>query len=805
MPTPRNPTGLFLVIVLIASLIQACGVPGPGGGRKKNTSDADPSPAEIISIRVEATDQMLASWQRSLYHLLTPKHALALTGLSERSSLSENQISVVSLDHNFQESNVSPTPEYQVRKKTSGSGYEIQFNALYEEQINRVVKVTLSNTQVLYAPLYTQANENEAITVNVASHYVLQKLFEEIDTAEKLQQMLPCDSSDDCPTQHEVKSALLANLSELVQDFDIDVPNSSTISSALDLLDENRDLRRHVETAAREITREALIDNLGNTAFSPIAKGTKRSFGLTDGDLLSQLNYNQEYNSVWFSLFMDDVLPFPSNSQNEIAIAAASSKIVTKEELGSAFPAYPYFNQNTSLLEIRRDTLSSDIPFTRTALIIDETNRFSLDTSEPTNSFSFGISDTFLSNQGFLLADHNTLQSILKPDVGAELGWSANPTFSKYYLANDYEPDTSPSSGGASDERPDYGASPTWLLNANYNAGGVYLDTDSDPSKFSRGAKQEALNMFTWEIHSLETDSNFSDNVLSGTDYGVISLSLKLAATNEVLSLFAETSEWNAQGGLMRESNAETKTLVRSSDNTVTGVNTVADQSMGDQDYFDIETERATREHPTGISENRGLIGLNGGAQAPYGHATQDGKHLAFALNTDERGRGLIIATELREVSAEPVFNGEWYQLQGHTMGMLTSRNFITNLNGSRLQIEDRIPSDPADIDCHAELFPETLTLEHNINTNVLNPPSISTPSTIQSSACRLDGGRIELEFANFDGQALLLKGFVSVQDEALSNDTTPGEVINLIWSQADNLGLVFALKEQVLAPEFDE
>jgi len=52
--------------------------------------------------------------------------------------------------------------------------------------------------------------------------------------------------------------------------------------------------------------------------------------------------------------------------------------------------------------------------------------------------------------------------------------------------------------------------------------------------------------------------------------------------------------------------------------------------------------------------------------------------------------------------------------------------------------------------------------------------------------------------------QNLTLKGFISPQDEVEGNTTIPGNVISLLWVQDDNLGLVFATKDQQLSPTFD-
>ena len=781
-----------LIAILFFALLQACSGPGPGGAQEVGGDNSSPGvifePDEVIGVVIEANDAMVASWQNDLYNAVTPAKAHALEGMKELNDLATTRISIVALNYDFQEISGTPSsiPNYRVVKKQT-SGYEIQFDALYVEQINIVIKVRFGNGEVLYAPLHSLANPNDSITVNIGSHYVVKKLFDTINSTSELDQLLPCENSvSNCPNQFLAKAALLAQAGQMAQRYEIDLSNITTFSNALNFLDQNLDFRTHIETAVNEITRD----------ISPIAKGTPRDFTITDGETISRLTYNQEYNSLWFALSLND--DRPDDDEDKVKLATASSVIVAENELDNDLPIYPFLNQNTTLLDVRRDALISDIPFTRTVLSINE-NSFTRDNNEPINSFTSQLSDTRISTQAFLLNDRRIEQTIPDiPNSATDIGWQFNPLFTKLYRVNDYEPDDTLDADPSS-ETPDFGAEPTWLIAANYSTGAAYeLSINQE-----RVAQTENLNLFSWEIHGQRTDASFSVNDINGKEYGVIGYSLKLNDGGDVMTLFAETLRWNAAGEeILEDQDADhyrSYTLTRDENNGVTFEGDLTGINFGDHDFATIETSESNKANPDGFSENQGLIGLDGGTNAPFGHSTQNGKHLAFALNTPERGRGLMIATELRSGLDSPIFSGEQYQLQGNSFNMTSTLNTLRNFNGSTLIISDGTTED-----CQANLTMTSITLNHDIESNTLEQAKLDPTETEASTTCRLNGSEIELVFADVLGQPLTLKGFITQQGSGTSSEDTPGRLITLLWIQSDSLGLVFANLEQNLSPTFD-
>ena len=771
--------------VLCLVLIQACGVPGPGGasepgdgGTTKGVPPGQFVPDEVISVSIEANQ--------------------TTSGLADIATLSPTAISIVGLNSSFREIRAPSAPDYRVVQKKHGI-YDIEFDALYVEQANVVVRVKFSNGTILYAPIYSLESSNQTITVSAKSHYVLKKLFDTINSQTELDQLLPCTSNtNNCPNQYQAKSSLLKYIARAAQAYEITIPDNINLSATLNLFDQNLDFKTQVETAVKELSRTT----------SPIAKGTPRIVTSLDGSVRNRLTYEQEYNSLWFSLSLSKQLV-----NDKVIVGAASSKIVAANEGENKQPIYPVYYNTTELLDLRRESLTTDINFSRSSLAVDELKQFSFIPSEPDNSFSFLLSDGLMSTQGFVLNNQIMDQSIPSPIDGVTIGWQFNPISSRLYRVNDYEPeDTLDDITVIDDETPDYGVHPTWLIGANHSTAASYRLSNTN----KRVEQLEDLNLFSWELHGLKTDTQFSTSAINGKKYGVLSYSLKLSDSDDVLALFGETLRWDAVSNRLFDETQPTDhyqshVLTRSTDNSARGWQAQLPVTLDDHAYYTIQTEGSNRENPFGYNEIQGLLGLDGGARAPYGHSTQNGKHLAFVFDTLNRGRGIEIATELRPFSAIPIFSGERYQLQGNHFKISDTTNTLSNINGSTLTLTDRLEGDSNDIECHANLTIKGLKQEHTVGNNTLTTPTTLGTTIVTSTSCKLgnptpgsqSGSEIELRFNNVFGQPLALKGFVT-QTDAESPSFTPGRLINLLWIQDDTLGLVFANLEQSLSSSFE-
>jgi hypothetical protein len=150
-------------------------------------------------------------------------------------------------------------------------------------------------------------------------------------------------------------------------------------------------------------------------------------------------------------------------------------------------------------------------------------------------------------------------------------------------------------------------------------------------------------------------------------------------------------------------------------------------------------------------------------------------------------------------------FSGEHYQLQGNSLEINNEQNILHQFNGSSLTISPEQPGDPVNVQCRAVISLERTSVAHTVDIleNTLSEPVESSQSNINSQSCVLEGSELLLEFPSVFGQTLTLRGFISRDREI--NSFSPGNLINFIWQQNNQLGLIFANKEQALSPTFDE
>tara|TARA_R110002167_G_scaffold83117_13_gene226219 strand:+ start:107 stop:2506 length:2400 start_codon:yes stop_codon:yes gene_type:complete len=784
---------LILVLITILTL-SACGLSGEKGGTSgrassnsnvpDNSGGLDNDTFEIkqkIGIRVERIN-------------------------GDINQVSTTQISIVSLSEAFRESS-SSTPDYRVERRQIG-GYEIQLASKYIEKVNQVVKVVFNNRitpkEILYAPLYSLASETETITVNAKSHYVLKKLFDSIQTSSELAQLLPCTGLVTvCPHQSLAKMTILKEINTAAAEYNVSIPTSSTVSEALSFLDQRFDLKRHVESAVNEITRTE----------SPFAKATRRSFD----PLSAAPPTSQYYHSIYFGLSFSDLTPNDTN--RSVNISSSSSVIADViinegEDDEEIVKAYPGFNQSTTMLDMRKDILSSDIPFIRTSLEIAQNDNITLLDNQDLNGLtSTGNTDSHLSTQGFLLNERVLAQTVPNESaVTTPVGWEFNPFFTRSYQTNEYEPI---SDLADKDEVPDYGSAPTWLTSSNYSKAASF-SLSGTKNSYTRETELEDMHLFSWEVYGLETnkDPGFTLSPMNGKEYGAISYSLKLndAENTNTIQLIAETARWNISSGTnsgtisitQPTNHYKTFSLSRDSNNTTLGVrpeNNLLTSPRGISRLATIDSSG---------SSYQGLISFGGqGTGQPQGHATANGSYMALVFNTKQkadpfdRGQGIILASELI-TSFDYLFSGEIYQLQGNTMELTNDKNIIHQLNGSTIEIEPAV--NIQNNQCIANLSVKRTSVEHAIGSqdNTLSNPIESTQENIFSQSCTVNNSEIRIEFTNLVfGEPLILSGFITQTNDGTSN--VPGNLINLIWQQNNQLGLVFANKEQDLSPTFTE
>jgi hypothetical protein len=809
-----NSTGnLFktsLITLLLVSLfgLQACGLPEEQGGSDGSTGNIDDSSEDAV------TDNDISLGKTIIIN------AERINGETD---ISLGDVSFVSLSPSFAEITDGSLPEWEVVRSDTTGNIELYLESDYVERINHVVKLDFGRGETYYASIPyvpSELNTTKQVTVNIFSHYLLKKLFDQIPDSDSLKVLQPCTTNDPsigCEHQPRAKQDYLAMVNDMVSQYSFGLSTTLTVSTALNAIETIDEARRQVESALTEITRET----------SPFAKGTVREvtgFGIdsTGNAYTTPPPDSKTYNSAFFALSLSELNP--ANTQESVIVAASNSTIIGNKELANELPAYPQYKHTTYVNELRRDSaLFVDIPYERTTLTINDIDNAELDRTEPTNAYaSLTTPDSFLSRQGQLLEGRVLSQTIPGGVSDAkDIGWEYQPVFTKLYHANEYEPDSLFITGQETDEI-DYGAEPTWLTAANFSRAATFqLDTSN-----IRGDRIEGVNLFSWEVHALQTPSTFTSSALNGKKYGVISFAQKLndSDSSSTVELFGETMNWNANAGIFSLSQSlsnphyRSYTLSREADNSIQALQERLSIIESTRSYFTEASEVASATEPSGIAtKNLGIMKLDGGSEAPIGHISENGSYFAFTFNTSDtstttdRGNGIIIGMELEDI-VSPVFpdlddDSQFiYQLQGNSFTILGESNTLQNLNGSTLQITDRLASEPdSNTHCHATLNLSRLSVSHTLNEqkNSLSDIEIDSQTGLESSGCTINQSETEITYDNVFGQALTLKGFISRSGDGDTKDV-PGNLLSLLWLQDNTVGLIFAGKNQNLKANFD-
>jgi hypothetical protein len=799
------------LLLLTLNTMQGCGIPVEQGG-------SDGSSSQLVSSDGDDATNPEFAYEKTLII-----NAEKIDGSTD---FSLSSVSLVSLTSDFREISDGNLPEWDVTRSDE-TRYDATGNAIlniatdYVEQINHVIKIQYSDEEIYYAAIPyipTELNSTAEVTVNIFTHYMISKLFDQIPDSETLLTHLPCQSGDPvigCNNQPRAKQDYLSLINNTAAEFNLEIPSSSTIDQALAIIDSQDDIRRFAETAIQELVQTA----------APFAKGTMREVtGLgfdNEGNVFSTPPpWSKTYNSVFLGLSLSDIEP--NDTVPAVKYGASNSTIVENRELANELAAYPKYQSTTYLTDIRREAaLFIDIPFERTTLTASDINAFEVDRSEPINTYASEYTpDSFLSREGNILEGRSLVPT--QPGSVADIkdvAWQYEPAMSKLYQANEYEPD---SVYVPADEETsiDYGNEPTWLTGGTYTNAANYRVINPETEEEELGEQLEEINLFSWELHGLQTSTAFTAGQLSGKSYGVISFSQKLNPVNTVNEVFGETMVWNATNSLfsieqpVSSEHYRSHTISRNADNGFQALQTQRNIVESTRSFFDVATEVADQSSETGVSEqNRGLLKLDGGIEAPIGHATENGSYFAFSFNTSDtesvtdRGTGIIVGTELNTVN--PVFPDPGdsvqaiYQLQGNSVGIMDNTNNLQNLNGSTLHITNRAP-DETDVDCHATLQLSRLYVTHTFDSvsNKLSPVEYDSQSNIESTSCRITFNEIEIGFPEVLGQDLTLKGFMSKPDNELS--IAPGNLITMLWLQENSIGLVFAGKAQSLNAGFE-
>ncbi|UZE95182.1 hypothetical protein [Alkalimarinus alittae] len=716
---------------------------------------------------VEATDTMIASWQSDLFNLITPSKAYALRGLS---TVPAQSIEIIQVDENLNQISNSTIPAYTVTENPALGTYSINFSESPPARIDIIAKVTLENDEILLAPFIDSSidqNFNPIVIVNVVSDFLVKRLYKKLNTPEALNELLPCNDGGSnygnnvgCKNQPFAKFNLWAALNGLTQSYEIDIPATYNISEAFDLLDKTGEFKAHIDTTLDEIirTQEAFVG------------GTEREVALsTIQNDPESLTVKKEYNSTLFSLAFNQTNP--GSSLKGASISTTISSPFTKE---SDAVSYPALTRNTTNFNISVTNLIEDFPMLRISLSIDQASDVLLSPAL-NNALTASPSNTFLTSQGFYIVGKMPFQTITDKTSSSAIGWQSDPYTQLVYSSDS---DT---------------AGPQSMLSAFIRNGGKYSISDNGDSTWTRNNQLEEQNIFAWNNYN-QTDG--ATAVITSNTYGVISFSVNLSETGNVLTTAGEVLHWDAETAqsisqtqpsvaLLSDNHYQRYSFSRAESLDLTVAASSRNAIAVTRSYEDLDSDSSPK--------GRISVSAPGSTESSLATVTPAGDLITVALNESDAGQGLITALETRTIKpTSGNLTGAVYRLAGNSFGANAASNVLRHYNNSTIKLTSGST---------AILTLNTLESTHNVSTQTVTDISEVAISSANGNYTVNNDGLIQFIFPTLN---LELKGFMSKSLDGTTETNEPGNVLSLLMIQdyddvtstQATLGLIYALRE---------
>ncbi|MGM0766998.1 MAG: hypothetical protein ACQEV6_03110 [Pseudomonadota bacterium] len=612
-----------------------------------------------------------------------------------------------------------------VSRRTEDSGRElITFENGLPLAPDVIIEAVYGNTRLRALA----ADSDRDVKINPFSEYLVTNTISGYSN-NQFREILDC--VDDAGGELCLNKYVWSTLADQVHDFEIDIPDNLNTGQALDLLADRGDFARYVASMAEY----AVLDEQSSGRISASSA---------------------DYNSVFLGIELGQTFRESSLAgSGQWGVRTAQEESITDNN-GTGY-VYPALTLTTfDAFNIRVTSLANDIPYDREALIHRAGNDFfargATEWERNTHASSPGAAT--LVDGARLLAGRALYQSVTGQGSSEVIGWTRNP----YYL------DAFVSATGDSNDAPDR------VLSGYFSAGkAIELESVSGELKRRRTLEDHYLSVL--EVNLLR-EQGFSLDRLDGKDYNVVYLASRFGDTNEPVVIETGAGSWNVNGTDIAQL-MTTRAIARDSDGTVNGpiagnrndnwtVTTrpsrlsVGDREMGrlNLDENNPETDEQFYQPDLGI-----------GASNP------DGSLIAFNLDNDITGDGLLIAAEQAEVLPA---SGR-YRLQGFAMGLEDGQNRLRHFDNAVLTIDDAAT---------ATLSPRALDVTHAVSDETVSAPFPVSAGDTDLTYSDGDEGRVTFTAGN-----LSLEGFVVADQDQLFlrlSDTLGSE---------QSLGLVMATR----------
>ena len=496
-----------------------------------------------------------------------------------------------------------------------------------------------------------------------------------------------------------------STLADQVHDFEISIPGNLDINGALALLQGRGDFARYVDAMADYAL-------LGESSSGKIEASSA------------------DYHSVFWGVELGQTfLESSIAGSGQWGVRIAREETMTDQN-GTGY-IYPGMTLTSfDAFNIRVTSLASDIPYDRRALIHADGNGFFDRPAWDLNTHSSSPGAATVEGEIRLLAGRALYQSITGRGSSQIIGWTRNPYFLDAYV------------GGGTGQ-------PDRVLSGYFSAGkAIELRSESGELKRERTLEDHYLSVF--EMNLLRKEG-FKRETLEG-DYNVIYLSTRMGDESQPFVVESGVGAWQISGPSVIQTMATT-TLRRDNTGTITVAVPADNPGQRDADWIISERQSRVYDPNTGnriVSNGRlnldrdNASGLDEKPDIAVGASTPDGSLMAFNLDTNAIGDGLMVAA--KQASDSPPPNQGRFRLQGVGLGMDQASNRLTHFDNALLVIESA---------GSARLEGRTLDIVHQVDAESVSTPLARSPGTVSLMYTASNSGA-----ATFSAGDLTLDGF---------------------------------------------
>ncbi|MBW4933822.1 hypothetical protein [Marinobacter sp. F4206] len=575
------------------------------------------------------------------------------------------------------------------------------------------------------------ADADRDVKINPFSEYLVRNTLPNY-TSGQFQSILDC--VDDAGGELCLNKYVWSTLADQVHDFEIDIPSTASLTSALDLLSNRGDFARYVSAMADY----ALLDESSSGRISASSA---------------------DYNSVLFGVELGQTFLESSlvNSGQWGARTAQEERLEDQNGVGYVYPALTLTSFDA--FNIKVTSLASDIPYAREALIHQAGNDFFLRGSEQwdLNTHASSPGAATLVAETRLLAGRALYQSITGRGSSRLIGWTRNPYYLDAYTS-------APESDTTGPDR----------VVSGYFSAGKAIELEASGEELKRRDTLEKHYLSVLELDLLR-DTGFSLDTVDGRDYNVLYLATQFSNGTTPVTFETGLGDWQISGNTITQNQAVTA-VSRDNTGTVTSDNT---GTLTDSWTLSNRTSRLSNGDADIGRLNLDVSTASGDFDKPdlgVGASTPDGSLLAFNLDDSPFGDGILIAAS--RTSGAALADGS-YRLQGIRLGMASDTNHLAHFDNAVLTISSATDT--------AALDPRSLDVTHSVGEETVTPPRLNEGDTI-SLTYDDSAGTGRVTFAG-PSPTLSLEGFYTEDQDQFYlrlRDTVSGE---------EQIGLVIATR----------